>query len=196
MLSKISNYLTDMIYETLAGVEPERREVIEYGVYMTVSEIVKIGVIIIIAAALRIVPFVVLIIAVFGVQRAFLGGIHAKTHLGCVITHCVIVFGVMALSFFLNIEKFYLLLFIAPFSYFTAYKYAPADLPQKPVRSKRQRRQLRIGGFILLSALFSAALFLTRVWSNIILFSCLIQALLMTPPAYGITKNKYSGEGV
>ena len=41
MFDKISKYVTDMIYSTLDGVDPERREIIEYGVYMTASEIVK-----------------------------------------------------------------------------------------------------------------------------------------------------------
>ena len=34
-----------MIYATLHGIAEERREIIEYGVYMTVSEIVKISII-------------------------------------------------------------------------------------------------------------------------------------------------------
>lgn len=38
MFNKISNYMTDLIYDTLPDVQPEKREIIEYGVYMTVSE--------------------------------------------------------------------------------------------------------------------------------------------------------------
>lgn len=196
MFSKISNYMTDLIYDTLPDVQPERREIIEYGVYMTVSEIVKIGLIILVAAILHIVPYVFGVIAIYGVQRTFLGGIHAKTHWGCIITHSIIVFGIVALSFVSEIDKLYILPFVAPFSYITAYKYAPADLPQKPVKSKRQRKQLRIGGFILLTILFTASVFTPQVWSNIILFACFIQAIFMTPLAYKISKNKYGREEV
>lgn len=194
MFSKISNYMTDLIYETLPDVDPERREVIEYGVYMTVSEIVKISLLLIIASILHIVPYVLGVIVIYGVQRTFLGGLHAKTHLGCVITHTAIVFGVTALSFISQVDRLWLLLIVVPFSYITAYKYAPADMPQKPVKSKKQRKQLRIGGFILLAILFSAAYFLESLWSNIILFTCFIQAVLMTPVVYKITKNKYGRE--
>ena len=74
MFSKISNYITDLIYDTLPDVQPERREIIEYGVYMTVSEIVKISLIIIVSIILHIFPYVFGVIAVFGVQRTFLGG--------------------------------------------------------------------------------------------------------------------------
>jgi accessory gene regulator B len=194
MFSKISNYMTDLIYETLPNVDPGRREVIEYGVYMTVSEIVKISLLLIIASLLKIIPYVLGVIIIYGVQRTFLGGLHAKTHLGCVITHSAIVFGIPALSFISQIDKYWLLLIIVPFSYVTAYKYAPADMPQKPVKSKKQRNQLRTGGFILLAVLFTAAYFLDGLWSNIILFTCFIQAVLMTPVVYKITKNKYGRE--
>lgn len=196
MFSKISNYLTDMIYQTLPDVKPERREIIEYGVYMTVSEIVKIGLILIVAVILHIVPYVFGVIAIYGIQRTFLGGIHAKTHWGCVITHSIIVFGVVALSFVSGIERGYLFAVVVPFSYITAYRYAPADLPQKPVKSKKQRMQLRIGGAVLLTGLFTTAVFVPHLWSNIIVFTCFIQALFMTPLAYKISKNKYGREEV
>lgn len=196
MFSKISNYMTDLIYDTLPNIQPERREIIEYGVYMTVSEIVKIGLIVLIAVVLNIVPFVFGVIAVFGVQRTFLGGIHAKTHWGCVITHSIIVFGVVALSSVSRIDSLYILPFVALFSYITAYKYAPADLPQKPVKSKRQRKQLRIGGAVLLTVLFTASVFTPQIWSNIILFTCIAQAFLMTPLAYKVSKNKYGRKEV
>lgn len=194
MFSKISNYMTDLIYETLPNVDPERREVIEYGVYMTVSEIVKISLLLIIASILHIVPYVLGVIVIYGIQRTFLGGLHAKTHLSCVITHCAIIACVLAVSFISHIDRQWLLLIIVPFSYFTAYKYAPADMPQKPVKSKKQRKQLRMGGFILLAILFTAAYFLDGLWSNIILFTCFIQSVLMTPVLYRITKNKYGRE--
>jgi accessory gene regulator B len=194
LFSKISNYVTDMIYDTLPGIEPERREVIEYGVYMTVSEIIKMIVTIIAAAVIGVVPHVMCVIVVFGLQRMLLGGVHAKSHWGCMISHSAIVFSVVALSFVSYVDRLYLMIPIVTFSYITAYKYAPADLPQKPVKSKRQRKQLRAVGYALLAVLFTAAYFLDRTWSNIILFTCFIQSALMTPLAYRITKNKYGRE--
>ena len=196
MFDKISKYVTDMIYSTLDGVDPERREIIEYGVYMTASEIVKISIILAVSLVLRIVPYVAAAVAVYGIQRTLLGGIHAKSHIGCMIVHSAIVFGVVAVSLYCNIDRSYLLLVIAPFSYLTAYLYAPADLPQKPVKSRKQRRQLRIGGFVLLTGLFTASYFLPAIWSNIILFSCFLQAVFMTPLAYRISRNKYGREEV
>lgn len=196
MFSKISNYMTDLIYETLPDVSPDRREIIEYGIYMSVSEIVKIGLMIFIAVIFNIVPYVFGVIAIYGVQRTFLGGIHAKTHWGCIITHSIIVFGVVVLSFTSELDNLYILPIAALFSYITAYKYAPADLPQKPIKSKRQRKQLRAGGFILLTILFTSSIFVTQIWSNIIVYTCFVQALFMTPLAYKLSKNKYGREEV
>lgn len=194
MFDKISNYMTDMIYSTLPDIAPERREVIEYGVYMTVSELVKITIILLTSLLLGIVPYVLAAVVVYGIQRTFLGGIHAKTHLGCILTHSAIVFGVVAAAMYIEVDPLYLVLTVMPFSYVAAYLYAPADLPQKPVKSKRQRKQLRVGGFILLTVLFTAAWLLPDTWSRIILFTCFIQALFMTPIAYKISKNKYGRE--
>ena len=196
MFDRISKYVTDMIYATLHGIAEERREIIEYGVYMTVSEIVKISIILTVSIILRILPYVAAVVVIYGIQRTLLGGIHAKTQLGCMIAHSAIVFGVVAASLFINIDRIYLLVIIAPFSYLTAYLYAPADLPQKPVKSEKQRKQLRIGGFVLLTGLFASSCFLPVVWSNIILFSCLVQASFMTPLAYRMSKNKYGREEV
>ncbi len=194
MFDKISKYMTDMIYSTLPDIAPERREIIEYGVYMTVSEIVKISAILLISAVLGIWQYVLAVVAVYGIQRTFLGGIHAKTHLGCILTHSIIVFGVVGAAIYLKIDNLLLFITVLPFSYAAAWLYAPADLPQKPVKSKRQRKQLRTGGFILLAVLFTAAWFTPEIWSRLILFTCFIQSVLMTPIAYRISKNKYGGE--
>jgi accessory gene regulator B len=194
MFDRFSKYMTDMIYSTLPNISPERREVIEYGVYMTASELVKMAAILLISVLLGIVPYVIVTMAVYGIQRTFLGGIHAKTHIGCIITHSAIVFGVLAGAMYFGIDRLYLSFVVIPFSYVTAYFFAPADLPQKPVKSKRQRKQLRIGGFILLTILFTTAWLLPNVWSNIILYACFVQAFFMTPIAYKLSKNKYGRE--
>ena len=102
----------------------------------------------------------------------------------------------MVLSFTSELDNLYILPIAALFSYITAYKYAPADLPQKPIKSKRQRKQLRAGGFILLTILFTSSIFVTQIWSNIIVYTCFVQALFMTPLAYKLSKNKYGREEV
>ena len=81
MFSKISNYMTDLIYETLPDVSPDRREIIEYGIYMSVSEIVKIGLMIFIAVIFNIVHMFLVSLPFMEYNEHFLGAYMLK-HIG------------------------------------------------------------------------------------------------------------------
>ncbi len=194
MISKISNYITDQIYITLPDVKPEKREIIEYGAYMALSEISKISLLLIISAIFNVFLYVTGIICIFGFLRINLGGIHAKSHLGCLISYFLFVFGILAASLYLTDNKIIIDVIVIPFSFVVAYLYAPADMPVKPVSSKKQRKRLRISGFIVMAALYIAAQFTGPIWFNIIMFTNLLVSVLMTPLVYKITNNKYAWE--
>lgn len=85
-------------------------------------------------------------------------------------------------------------LLVIPYVLLISYLYAPADMPVKPIVSKRQRKRLRTQGFVLLAVLFTGAQFLPQMWFNIIMLTCALQNTLMTPLIYKITKNKYGKE--
>jgi accessory gene regulator B len=194
MYSKLSNYITDQIYATVPNVESEKREIIEYGAYMTLSEVSKVTVLLITAAILNVFIYAVGIIFVFGFLRMTLGGIHAKTHWGCIISHSCFVYGIMALSFVLNVDRLIVTALVVPYVLTVSYIYAPADMPVKPVVSKKQKLRLRITGFILLGILFIGAQFINQIWFNIIMLTCALQNTLMTPLVYKLTNNKYGKE--
>jgi accessory gene regulator B len=189
--SKASNWITDQIYATVTGVEPEKREVIEYGAYMALSEISKIGLLIIISLFLNVFWYVFGIIMLFGLLRWNLGGVHAKTHWACLLSYFCIIYGTLGASFLLSNHRLVFDIIIIPFSFFVSYKYAPADMPVKPVSSKKQRKRLRITGFILLAVLFILAQFANLILFNIIMLTIAITAVLMTPPIYKLTNNVY-----
>lgn len=192
--SKASNWITDQIYATVSGVEPEKREIIEYGAYMTLSEASKVGLLILISLLLNVFWYVFGMIMLFGMLRWNLGGIHAKTHWACLISYFCIIYGTLGASFLLSNDRLILDLVIIPFSFFVAYKYAPADMPVKPVVSKKQRKRLRITGFILLTVLFILAQFLSLVLFNMIMLIVAISTVLMTPPIYKLTNNVYGDQ--
>jgi len=194
MYSKISNYITDKIYNTLLDVQPEKREIIEYGAYMTISELSKITVLLIVAAILNVFIYALGTIFIFGFLRMTLGGIHAKTHWGCMISYFCFIYGTIVFSFALSIDRIIIDAIVIPCVLTVSYLYAPADMPVKPVVSKKQRRKLRIIGFALLIALFAGAQFANMVWFNIIMLTCMLQNTLMTPLIYKITNNKYEKE--
>ena len=194
MFSKISNYITDQIYATVSGIELEKREVIEYGAYMTLSEISKIAILLIIAAIMNVFIYAIGAIFIFGFLRMTLGGIHAKTHWGCIISYFSFIFGTIAVSLIFRADRIIIDAIAIPYVLIVTYLYAPADLPVKPVVSKIQRKRLRTIGFILLTALFTGAQFVGPVWFNIFMLTCVIQSTLMTPVIYKITNNKYGKE--
>jgi len=81
-ISDISESLTEIIKKEM-DVDEIKAEQIEYGIYMFISETIKIAAVLIIAAIFNIFKYAVLTIVIFGIHRGFIGGVHAKTHWGC-----------------------------------------------------------------------------------------------------------------
>ncbi|HHW48400.1 MAG TPA: accessory regulator AgrB [Clostridiaceae bacterium] len=194
-ISDISEGLTDIIKKEM-NVDETKAEQIEYGIYMFISETVKIAVVLIIAAILNIFKYTVIAIIIFGIHRGFIGGVHAKTHWGCFLSYNAIIFGTLFLSFNLNINKIVLALVLYPICMLIAYLYAPADILNKPVISKRQRRYLRTGGFIFLTIVFALAIFVPQPYSNILMIITIIECITMLPIIYKITGNEYGRKEV
>jgi accessory gene regulator B len=194
MFDKMSKWITSKIYSLLPDVPGEKREVIEYGAYMLLSETVKISAMLFISAFLNIFHYAAAAILVFGLLRMTLGGIHAKTHWGCIISYFCFIYGIIGCAFIMNADRLTVSLLVIPYILIISYRFAPADMPVKPVLSKRQRRRLRIQGFVLLAVLLTGAQFLPQIWFNIIMLTCALQSTLMTPLAYRLTKNKYGKE--
>jgi len=192
MFSKISQGVTNRIIKNFPDVTQEKAEQIEYGLYMFLADITKASIILIIAVLLGVFKYAIVIIALFGMLRACLGGIHSKTHLGCIATYVTIVFGDIYISQVLEIKFINFIVF--PIALVLAYLYAPADLPCKPIKSKKQRKKLRIEGHILLIIYFTLSLFLPIVWKNIVSLITVIVIFMITPVAYRITNNRRSDE--
>lgn len=87
MFDKMSCWITEKICSIVPNVPEEKKEIIEYGAYMFLSETIKIGVLLIISAALNIFRYTIATIFIFGFLRMTLGGIHAKTHWGCMASY-------------------------------------------------------------------------------------------------------------
>jgi len=194
-ISNISEGLTEIIKKEM-DVDEIKAEQIEYGIYMFISETIKVAAVLIIASIFNIFKYTVLTIVIFGIHRGFIGGVHAKTHWGCFLSYCAIIFGTLFLSFNLNINKTIMVLVLYPICMIIAYLYAPADILNKPVVSKRQRRYLRTGGFIFLTIVFVTAIFLPQPYSNILMIITIIECITMLPIIYKITGNEYGRKEV
>ena len=131
--------------------------------------------------------------------RAFSGGVHAKTHIACIISTNLFYIGNVFLSKWLvydnEIIKYILILGVWIFSMIMIKLYAPADTENLPILRKKERRNKKILSYISMTAtLIIAAFVKDSVISNIMIFGILFQTILITRFVYKITNNRYGHE--
>ena len=191
MLSRITKKITDEILVTVPGITEEKAEEIDYGLYMAISDGFKVIAVLLSAYFLGQIQFALVAVITFSIYKAYLGGIHAKTQLGCLITHFVFIFGTIYLSHIINFGFLNVVLFIV--SGILVYLYAPADLTSKPIITEKRWKELRIKGSIVFVLCFLISIFAPRVYSNVISIITLISTVNLTPVVYKITKNRKGG---
>jgi accessory gene regulator B len=191
MLSQITEKLTKQIVLNFPQMTPEKAEQVEYGLYMALSDIIKILALVLISLPFGLFGKVIAAIITFGMLRVFLGGIHSKSEIECVVTYFAIIYGSIGLSVIINSFR-YLNLIVFPIAFIFAFLYSPADMPCKPVASVKHRRKLRICGLTELAVLFLITFVVPNIYSNIISIITLIEALMLTPLVYRLTGNELS----
>ena len=84
MIDKICTFLTNKIRQEMPEIDDEKAEVINYGLQNIIGEFPKIIIMLIVAYILGIFPLALLTFIVLLPYRGASGGIHLKTHLGCI----------------------------------------------------------------------------------------------------------------
>ncbi|QNU65784.1 accessory gene regulator B family protein [Ruminiclostridium herbifermentans] len=191
MLSKIVKKLTEQIVLNVPGITEEKAEQIDYGLYTAFSDVLKLLAVLITAQILGKLDYALVAVIVFAVNKSYLGGVHAKTQLGCLITHFTIIFGSIYLSEIISIRHFNVILFLV--AIVLAILYAPADLVTKPIITLKRKKELKIKGIIVLLIYFFTTFFTPSIYSNIISIITLISTFNVTPIMYKLTKNKRGG---
>ena len=85
MIDRICTYLTNKIRKEMPEIDDERAEIIMYGLQNIIGELPKGIIILIIAYLLGIFELTLISILIIAPYRCFSGGIHMKTHIGCII---------------------------------------------------------------------------------------------------------------
>lgn len=199
MVTQICDFLTNRIRKEMPEINDERAEAIHYGLENIIGEMPKIALIFIIACILQIVDLTMISFASILLYRAFSGGFHAKTHIGCIICTTSLYIGNVILSkmFLFDQEwiKYIIISIVWLFSMIMIRKYAPADTENVPILRKKDRKQKRILSYVTMTlTLLIAFLIKDRVISNIIWMGILLQTFCITRLAYKITNNKYGHE--
>lgn len=198
MVDKICDYLTNKIRKQMPEVDDERAEIINYGMHLVVGEIPKTFVFIIIAVILGVFKEFCITTLVIVPYRAFSGGVHFKTHLGCLLATSIMYCGVAYISQFQLFEnniKYILIPLVWLFGIIMCKLYAPADTENVPILRKKDRKIKQILSYITLTGILIIGLVINNyVVSNIIILGMLAQSITITRFIYKITNNKYGYE--
>lgn len=198
MIDKICNYLTNKIKNKMPEIDEERAEIINYGIHLVIGEIPKTFAFIAIAAILGVLKeFFITTLVVFP-YRACSGGVHLKTHLGCILATSLMYCGIAYISkfqMFSNETKYILIALVWLFGMIMCKLYAPADTENIPILRKKERKIKQILSYIVLTITLVIGIFIKNyIISNIIILGMLVQSLMISRFVYKLTNNKYGYE--
>ena len=198
MVEKFCLFLVDKMRKENPEIDDERAEIISYGLQLLIGEVPKMFITLIVAYIFGILKFTVIMVLVLMPYRAFSGGFHLHTHIGCIISttlyYCCI--PKISIYFYFNSQtKLIFVLCALIFGIIIIKRYAPADTENVPILQEKERKQKKILSYITYILGLTIALFIKdNVVSNIIIFGYIMQTLMITPIAYKLTKNKYGYE--
>lgn len=198
MVDKICDYLTEKIKASISDVDEEKAEIINYGIHLLIGEIPKTFVFIAISAMLGVLKEFFITMLVIFPYRAFSGGFHLKTHLGCIVGTSLMYCGIPIISKYIIITepiKYVVFALVWIFGMLMCKLYAPADTENVPILRKKDRKKRQLMSYIILTITLIIGLIIqNNIISNIIVLGMLIQSLTITRLAYKITNNKYGYE--
>ncbi len=198
MVDAVCDKLTHILRTNLKDIDDKKAEIINFGIKSIVSEFSKTTVLLAAAYALGVLNYIIIAIVSFGTYRIFAGGFHAKSHIGCLTTNSIMLFSIVYSSFFINTYLNYICFLIFLINCIIIYLYAPADVEEKPVVSKKLRRKLKYQSFIVMSMIFIVSLIMVdRVIANILILSTFFESLTLLPISYRLMKCRHGyGEAI
>lgn len=165
---------------------------LKYGLEGIYSLIVKISVVILISIITKTLTETLLFILFYAGIRTFSFGWHAKSNIACWIT-TLLIYNII-LYFIINIDyPIYIGYIILGISLISMLLWAPADTPKRPLIRKKQRLKSKILSITVL--VLYAVIYVTinsNPLKNIILYSLLIQTILINPITYKITNTRFN----
>ena len=198
MIDKICTYLTNRIRKEMPEIDDERAEIIMYGLQNIIGELPKGIIILMIAYFLGIFKLTLISILIIAPYRGLSGGVHMKTHIGCIVYTLILYSGSALLGKYIiltGISKYITAFIVWTFCMIMIKLYAPADTENVPILMKKERKQKQIFSYITLTVeIIIAILISDTTIAGIIIFGDFIQTLTITRFAYKITNNKYGHE--
>lgn len=199
MIDKFCDLITEKIKSKVTDIDDERELIINFGVRLIFGELPKILILFIIGFLLNMGWQTLLLFFLIAPYRSFTGGIHLKTHLGCMITTSILYLLPIILSKYILISDKIILYILAGlitiFSIIIIARYAPADTENIPILSKKEIKSKKIKSYIALVILLSIIIFNPyKQFSYMIIYAIFLQNLTVLPISYKLTNNKHGYE--
>ena len=199
MVESICNNLTGKIRKKMPEIDDERAEVINYGLQLLIGEVPKFIIMIILALILNIIELTVLSILFILPYKIVSGGVHLKTHLGCIFFTNLFYVGNAYLSKSIVLDPLYIKYLIISlvwiFGMIMCFLYAPADTEAVPILRKKERKIKKILSYVILTVTLGIAVIIKNsTISNLLIFGSFFQTITITRFVYKITNNKYGYE--
>lgn len=159
------------------------------GIYLTITKLI---VILALSIIFNIFKEIVLVLIFLNIIRYPAFGVHADKSSVCLIASILLIFGLTLLIskiYINNIIKI-ILCVICIINYLV---FAPADTIKRPLTNAKKRKYRKIAS-VILSIIYSIAMFLinTKIISNTLLISLIIEAIMINPLTYKILKMPYN----
>ena len=191
MIDKFCDLITEKIKSKVTDIDEERELIINFGVRLIFGELPKILILFIIGFLLSMGWQTLLLFFLIAPYRSFTGGIHLKTHLGCMITTSILYLLPIILSKYILISDKNILYILAGL----ITRYAPADTENIPILSKKEIKSKKIKSYIALVILLSIIIFNPyKQFSYMIIYAIFLQNLTVLPISYKLTNNKHGYE--
>lgn len=196
MVDKICDKIMNQIRLKMPEVDDERAEVIKYGLELLIGEVPKTFVFLVIAWILGILKYSIISLIIILPYRVFSGGVHLKTHIGCMIGTTVFYCGnayISKLISFPNIaSQLIISILVLIFAIAMITLYAPADTENVPILRKKDRKAKKICSYITVIAMAVISFFIKDpIISNMFIIGILLQSVMITKFAYNIFKVKF-----
>lgn len=196
MIDKICEKLMERIRAKMPEVDDERAEVIKYGLELIIGELPKMFLLFIIAWLLGIFKYALISFAIILPYKLVSGGVHLKTHIGCILGTSLLYCGNVFISKYINIpdikNQIIFSAIILTFAIIMISLYAPADTENVPILRKKERAKKKIISYIIVTAMIIISFLVRdRVISNMFRVGVLLQSIMISKLTYNIFKVKF-----
>mgnify|MGYP004536066381 FL=1 len=196
MIDKICDKLMKRIRAKMPDVDDERAEVIKYGLELIIGELPKMFLLFVIAWLLGIFKYALISFAIILPYKLISGGVHLKTHIGCILGTSLFYCGNVFISKYINIpdikNQIIFSAIILTFAIIMISLYAPADTENVPILRKKERAKKKIISYIIVTAMIIISFFVKdRVISNMFRVGVLLQSIMISKLTYNIFKVKF-----